>query len=816
MRIINRCLNFISAGMNRLFVKSKVLPENPIEQYNLNPANPTFYIVRLNARSDLAALARVCKKYGLPNPTQEQRLGNAELERFIGIQNPPPLFGNKSKPSNALQQGKQIIDHLMQSGEKNVQVIPVTILWGRNPGKEKPGLGTLVSHSLTPSWFRKFFVLLFSGRDNFIRFSQPLDLSLLVNEKADVDELPHKLLRVARVHFRRQKLAATGPKMPSREQLFNSLLASPTIKKAIQIEAKEKNISQEQARQNALKLLDEIAANYSDATIRVADRILTWLWNKLYNGIDIKFSEQVHELTDKGHEIIYMPCHRSHMDYLLLTYSIYHLGLVPPHIAAGINLNFFPAGGVFRRSGAFFIRRSFAGNKLYSSVFKEYLSQLFIKGYSVKFYTEGGRSRTGRLLPPKTGMLAMTLQAMLRGIDRPISIVPVYIGYEHVMEINTYLKELAGNDKKGESVLGIFKAIKNLKNYGRGYLNFGDPISINQYLNEQQPDWRESIHPTDVQKPQWLGPQVANLADKVMVNINSAAALNAVNLLAMILLVNDKHALSKPKLIAQLEFYLHLQRSASYSDKVTTPNESAEQLLEHALKLNKFDVISDEFGEIIAISDKEKTLFNYYRNNVLHLFAVPSLLALHLFKAHKTTMADCQALIARFYPLFAKEWFLHELDENYITRVLASFVDQDLIEIEGDNIKITNSNDCLAKLEMLGRALSLTLQRYAIVVGFIQTSSGIEREELEHESQVLAERLGTLHGIKTPEFFDKKVLVGFISSLREQKLITETEQGLTGSNELCEVYLYLKALLPARVWQSIDDIVQSQAQHAKD
>ena len=816
MRIINRCLNFISAGMNRLFVKSKVLPENPIEQYNLNPANPTFYIVRLNARSDLAALARVCKKYGLPNPTQEQLLGNAELERFIGIQNPPPLFGNKSKPSNALQQGKQIIDHLMQSGEKNVQVIPVTILWGRNPGKEKPGLGTLVSHSLTPSWFRKFFVLLFSGRDNFIRFSQPLDLSLLVNEKADVDELPHKLLRVARVHFRRQKLAATGPKMPSREQLFNSLLASPTIKKAIQIEAKEKNISQEQARQNALKLLDEIAANYSDATIRVADRILTWLWNKLYNGIDIKFSEQVHELTDKGHEIIYMPCHRSHMDYLLLTYSIYHLGLVPPHIAAGINLNFFPAGGVFRRSGAFFIRRSFAGNKLYSSVFKEYLSQLFIKGYSVKFYTEGGRSRTGRLLPPKTGMLAMTLQAMLRGIDRPISIVPVYIGYEHVMEINTYLKELAGNDKKGESVLGIFKAIKNLKNYGRGYLNFGDPISINQYLNEQQPDWRESIHPTDVQKPQWLGPQVANLADKVMVNINSAAALNAVNLLAMILLVNDKHALSKPKLIAQLEFYLHLQRSASYSDKVTTPNESAEQLLEHALKLNKFDVISDEFGEIIAINDKEKTLFNYYRNNVLHLFAVPSLLALHLFKAHKTTMADCQALIARFYPLFAKEWFLHELDENYITRVLASFVDQDLIEIEGDNIKITNSNDCLAKLEMLGLALSLTLQRYAIVVGFIQTSSGIEREELEHESQVLAERLGTLHGIKTPEFFDKKVLVGFISSLREQKLITETEQGLTGSNELCEVYLYLKALLPARVWQSIDDIVQSQAQHAKD
>lgn len=810
MRIFNYGLNLLSAGVSRLFVKSKVLPEKPIEQYQLNPNNPTFYIVSLNSRFDLAALALACKRHGLPSPTAPQLLGDQSLERFIGIKNPSPLFGNKQTPTNALAQGKQIIEHLLNTGQKNVQVVPVTILWGRSPGKEKPGLGTLLSHSLTPSWFRKIFVVLFSGRDNFIRFSQPLDLSLLVNEKADVNELPHKLLRVARVHFKRQKLAATGPKIPSRDQLFSSLLASPTIKKAIQTEASEKNISHAQARQNALKLLDEIAANYSDANIRVADRILTWLWNKLYNGIDIKYTEQIHDLTNKGHEIIYMPCHRSHMDYLLLTYSIYHQGLVPPHIAAGINLNFFPAGGIFRRSGAFFIRRSFAGNKLYSAVFKEYLSQLFIKGYSVKFYTEGGRSRTGRLLPPKTGMLAMTLQAMLRGIDRPVSIVPVYIGYEHVMEINTYLKELAGNDKKGESILGIFKAIKNLKNYGRGYLNFGDPISINQYLNDNQPDWRESIDVTEVQKPQWLGPQVAKLADQVMVKINNAAALNSINLLAMILLVNDKHALSKPKLLAQLEFYLRLQREASYSDKITAPNETPEQLLAHALKLNKFDVISDEFGEIIAITDKEKTLFNYYRNNILHIFAVPSLVALHLFKQHQCTVTQCHQLVKSFYPLFAKEWFLQELDKHYVTRILTNFSDQGLIEVDGDNIKVTKNNDSFAKLEMLGRALSFTLQRYAIVIGFIQTSQGITKAELERESYALAQRLGTLHGIKTPEFFDKKVLSSFISNLREQKLISESDSGLQGSQALCETYKQLQTLLPARIWQSITDIVHAQ------
>jgi glycerol-3-phosphate O-acyltransferase len=148
------------------------------------------------------------------------------------------------------------------------------------------------------------------------------------------------------------------------------------------------------------------------------------------------------------------------MDYLLLSYVIYHQGMVPPHIAAGINLNFWPAGPIFRHGGAFFIRRTFKGNPLYSTVFREYLNLLFAKGYSVEFFTEGGRSRTGRLLPPKTGMLAMTLQAMMRGLDRPVTLVPVYLGYEHVMEVNTYHNELKGSRKEKESflqVLGILR-----------------------------------------------------------------------------------------------------------------------------------------------------------------------------------------------------------------------------------------------------------------------------------------------------------------------------------------------------------------------
>lgn len=807
MQIFTYLLTTLARCSNWLFVKSKVLPENPITDYELDPNVPTFYVARLDSISDMVALDVMCKKLGLPRPSHKQALGEQQLNRFVGIQAPPSVFGNKHKPSEALARSKAIFSALDTANNSQAQVIPVTILWGRNPGKEKPGLGTLVSNSLTPSWLRKCFVVLFSGRDNFVRFSQPIELNQLLNDKADVEELPHKLLRVARVHFRRQKLAATGPKLPSREQLFNSILAAPSIKKAIADEAKVKGLSQEEARLEAMELLDEIAANYSDAMVRVADRALTWLWNKLYNGIEVNNSEKVQALADKGHEIIYVPCHRSHMDYLLLTYVIYHQGLVPPHIAAGVNLNFFPAGPIFRRSGAFFIRRSFSGNKLYSAVFKEYLSQLFIKGYSVKFYTEGGRSRTGRLLPPKTGMLAMTLQSMLRGIDRPISLVPVYLGYEHVMEINTYLKELAGNSKKNESIFGIFKAIKNLKNYGHGYLNFGEPISVNQYLNEHQPDWREAIHPTEAQKPVWLNQQVANLADVIMTEINNSAALNSVNLLATILLSNEQFALPKSQLLQQLELYLELHRQAPYHSNATVPDCSAEELLTHALKLDKFEVIADSFGEIISVKEKERALLNYYRNNILHLFAIPSLIAQQLFNRYSLSLQECRAEIELLYPLFAKEWFLTELSEDYIESILHFFAAQGLIDFDGQNATVNKDGDALAQLEMLGKVIHLTLERYAITINLVKRHQGLSRNELESESTQLAERLGTLHGIKSPEFFDKKVLSAFVSSLKEQGFIEHNETtGICGNDSLHTLEQCLKALLPARVHQSIQHI----------
>ncbi len=147
--------------------------------------------------------------------------------------------------------------------------------------------------------------------------------------------------------------------------------------------------------------------------VRSASFILTPVWNKIYRGVLVHHLDKLKEAAP-GHEVVYVPCHRSHMDYLLLSYLLYERGIVPPHIAAGINLNLPVVGTILRKGGAFFMRRSFRGNPLYSAVFTEYVAQLVSGGYSLEYFIEGGRSRTGRLLQPKGGMIAMTLRAYLR------------------------------------------------------------------------------------------------------------------------------------------------------------------------------------------------------------------------------------------------------------------------------------------------------------------------------------------------------------------------------------------------------------------
>ncbi|EKO3558528.1 glycerol-3-phosphate 1-O-acyltransferase PlsB [Vibrio metschnikovii] len=760
-----------------VMVKGTAIPSNPIDDLAIDLHKPIVYVLPFRSNVDLLTLQTHALNAGLPDPLTPLTINGQTLKRYVFIASRPALLqDDHNVPNESITTFSELLALHKHDSELDVQMIPASVLWGRRPGKEgqeKPYLQAL-------NGLQKAIAVVISGRDCLVRFSPVVSLRYMADAHGTDSSIAHKLARVARIHFSRQKLAASGPNLPQRHQLFSRLMTSPAIEKAIADEANRKNISLEKARKEAHNILDEIAADFSYSLIKKGDHVLGWLWNRIYQGLNINNAATVRRLAQDGHEIVYVPCHRSHMDYLLLSYVLYHEGLVPPHIAAGINLNFFPAGQIFRRGGAFFIRRSFKGDPLYSTIFREYLAELFAKGYSVEYFSEGGRSRTGRLLQAKTGMLAMTIQAMLRGLNRPVTLVPVYIGYEHVMEVGTYAKELRGKRKEKENAGLVFRTLRKLRNFGQGYVNFGEPIPLNHYLNEHAPEWTQDIDAMGGSKPQWMMPIVNQLATKMMTHINDAAAANAMTLCATALLASRQRALARDNLVKQIDCYLALLRNVPYSTTFTVPSDSAEQLVTHAESLDKFLVETDSIGDIISLDRNQSILMTYYRNNIIHLLALPSLIAQMLIRQQSLSISAIQQTVAQVYPFLKQELFLsypeHELDE-IVERYLSELERQHLVTIEQQTVTINQAQTQV--LMLLGRTISETLQRYAIALNLLVANPDLAKTDLEAKSQEIAQRLGRLHGINAPEFFDK----GVFSAL----FVTLTEQGYLGHDGYCQL-----------------------------
>lgn len=763
LRFYRQALNFPLS----LLVKSRAIPTDPINELGLNLDQPMVYVLPYTSQTDLLILQKNCLALNLPDPLQANVIDGQTLPRFVFLDEGRRFFKSKGAKSETESVFYRYLDLHRENTDLNVQVIPVSVLWGRAPGKEKaPNLRLLGS-------FQRLITMIWFGRDNFVRFSQAVSLRYMVTEHGADEGIAQKLARVAKMHFAKQRYSAMGPRLPNREAMFNKLLDSPAILTAIKEEAVSKKISEEKARKEAEKILHEIAADVRHESLRMADRFLSWLWNKLYQGINVQNGDRVRKLALEGHEIVYVPCHRSHMDYLLLSYLLYHQGLVPPHIAAGINLNFFPAGPIFRSWGAFFIRRTFKGNRLYSTIFREYLAELFYRGYAVEYFIEGGRSRTGRLLEPKTGMMSMTLQALQRGLARPISIVPVYIGYEHVLEVDTYAKELRGAEKEKENAGLVLRVIKKLRNLGQGYVNFGEPISLNQYLNQHYPEWKE---PVEDGRPKWLNQAVDSVAQNVMININKAAAVNAKNLVGSVLLASRQRALTKPQLLEQMDSYMQLWQNVPYSSDMTLPTESSEQMLDHVLNLPRAGVLleKDNFGEIIRLERQSAVLMTYYRNNIQHLFVLPSLIA-SIILHHEAVSKDLiMQSVVRIYPLLKAELFLHFDEESlrhHIEAILAEFTRQQLIKHESELWMINRPR--VRALQLHSAGVREILQRYYISVSILLEQSSISRADLERESREIAQRLAVLHGINAPEFFDKALFSTLSNSLKAQGYFNE-------------------------------------------
>ncbi|NVJ68556.1 MAG: glycerol-3-phosphate 1-O-acyltransferase PlsB [Gammaproteobacteria bacterium] len=790
-------------------VKAHHVPNDPKQEFSLAPDDQLIYVLRTKSISSISILKKQTKLLDLPKAHyNDQQIPDSGSCLFIN--NRPKWFSSKRK----LTDHKKAIAHLLQlqknNPDKNYKLVPVSIYWGRNPGKEKSFFRFFMSNLEETGRLGKFLIILFLGRQCFIQYGKPIRLnSNALDLEQPVERTAHKLSRILRVYFNRHWVAVMGPRSENRRDLVSGIVASSQVQKVIVEESARTNKSMAKVRSDAEKYVKEIAANYSPRTVRFLSTSLTRLWKNIYSGIEVNNIKAVRELA-QDHEIIYVPCHRSHTDYLLLSYQLYHEGLAPPHIAAGINLNFWPIGNILRKGGAFFLRRTFKGNKLYAAVFNEYLYRLLNKGTPVEYFQEGGRSRTGRLLSPKTGMLGMTVQGMLRGVRKPVVFIPVYIGYEKMFEGKSYVGELRGQAKKQESfgqLLGVRKALKRF--YGKVYLNFGEPLKLNDYLDNHVADWRNYLN-SDL-KPDWINSQMLHLGDEINRRINAAVSVNSVCLVSMALLGTPRQAMDKAELIAQLDALLALIKAAPYSRYTNVTNESAEGLVETAIKLGMAYETSDPAGDVISIEGDERVLSTYYSNNILHLFAIPSLIA-SLFQRHNHIAKDkILDYVASFYPFLQKELYIHWSRESLQERVetlLNTMLDQGLLNMGSKNYCVPHSDTPhWTRLMLLAETIQPALQRYAISLTILESlaeDQKIRRVDLEQESQKLAQRISALYGINAPEFFDKNLFKNQVKVLKAEGYINHKEgAGIRATERTHELYSKILDILSIPVQQGL-------------
>lgn len=265
-------------------------------------------------------------------------------------------------------------------------------------------------------------------------------------------------------------------------ELKSLVLQSDQLHYVINQVSKESGVAADEVQAEASAILEEMAHRLQLSTIRFFAFTLSKVFKTLFRSICVN-EEGIQRLQQAIHEhpVVLLPSHRSYMDFLLMSYILYTYDLALPVIAAGMDfMGMKFVGEMLRMSGAFFIRRSFGGDKLYWAVFSEYVRTILKNGFApVEFFLEGTRSRTAKSLTPKLGLLNIVMDPFLKGEVFDVSLVPVSISYERILEESLYARELLGVPKPKESTSGLFKARKVLsEDYGSIHVYFGQPVSV--------------------------------------------------------------------------------------------------------------------------------------------------------------------------------------------------------------------------------------------------------------------------------------------------------------------------------------------------
>jgi glycerol-3-phosphate O-acyltransferase len=660
---------------------------------------PVVYVLRNVALLDLLALDYLTRRLDLPRvafanelagwiepPASARRAGTsaarlcatieAGASAVLFLKRSPTVAERASAHRRGHAEGDDLLVALLalqRRMDREIVMVPQTFVWTQRP--EQRGFSivdTLFGPSDFPGVVRAGAQFVLNYKNVVLRAGEPLGLREHTEAEraraggpADAAPDPRRLTYALLRKVERERRAILGPARKANDRVREEVLRSPKLQAVIRELGGPDDGARALLEKKARSMLIELEARPDPETVKGLELAIDALVDRLYAGVDVDLAglARVRDAASRG-SVVLLPSHKSHVDYVLLSYVLRKNALQIPVVAAGDNLSFFPVGPVFRRAGAFFIRRKFRGDRLYTAVVDAYVRRLIREGWALEFFLEGGRSRTGKLLPPQVGLLNMVVEAGLALGTRPLVFVPVSIGYERMMEEGAYARELSGGEKRKEDASSLVDVGRVLREkYGRANVQFGEPLDLVAAV-------AASGAPAGELAPPQRRAVVSRIAHQVMSEINRVTAVTPGSLVAMALLCRGGRGLAHVDLVAQCA-RLHAfvrRRGARTVPSLGQPGQGMREaaIREAALLFARAGILrqhvpgdtltADEkrrarlyTGDdvIYRVPDEKRILLDYPKNVILHFFVDRALVSVALLSAQIADRGAAPGLAAR-------------------------------------------------------------------------------------------------------------------------------------------------------------------------
>jgi glycerol-3-phosphate O-acyltransferase len=629
---------------------------------------------------------------------------------------------------------RHLID-IQQTTTRPIYLVPHLIFFGKNPERAVPSLiDVLFGSEQKPGRIRRLVRLFRKPGTVFAEISEPVNLQrYLQDDNRKHRNAEHQALLLRRDLLRqvnRHRQSITGPVRKSPEEIKESILTGERLREFMAQHSQKRDIPLTEVRKKADGYLEEIAAKHSAWLVKFFASTLGSIIKAMFDGYTVNYEmlTRLKKMALRG-PVIVLPCHKSHIDYLMISYVLYHNNMAVPLIAAGKNLSFWPLGPIFRYAGAFFLRRTFRGAILYAIVFKEYIHKMLAEGFNIEFFLEGTRSRTGKLLMPKLGLLSILLNAYCNDACEDLIFAPVFIGYDRVLEERAYLNEIEGGQKEPESLSQVIKARKFLKKrYGKIYIQFHEPISLNE-LQQQQNLSLKTMPAKEINV------FTRNLGFGLLKAIDRVTVVTPYALMASALLNCSQQWFTYEHLKTHLDDYLALLafQKARLADTLFHNPEVAFDYVFEAYRQRKLiePLDKDSEGSLsngrYQVNPARRPLLDYYKNNCIGFFVPCAFTALEILnrEAFQFSSGDLHAGYDTLQDLFQNEFtYEHDLPTDFkVRKNIKAFIDDALLVPHPtlpDTYNLTAVG--LRKLKFLARFVKTFLESYWIVLRyFIET-----------------------------------------------------------------------------------------------